>query len=446
MTGIRPVVLACLSVSLLPGYTFRLASPGVPLHRTDAGAIQFLVNQSIAAGVTNADGAVMITADSDPAAAFQSAAAAWNNVSTAAVNFLPFQSTAAVNDPSDNQNVIVFDDTPDNRSIVGQALAVTVTAYYDDGRIADSDIVFNPTLKFSTTLAPNTYDLQSVATHEFGHSLGANHSGLLDATMFQGTALQSNSQSALTPDDLAMVSDAYPSPSATATYGVLSGAVTLTTGDPVLGALLVAVDPAAGVTIGGFSSLTDGTFSFKVPLGSYLVYAEPLNGPVFPANLYLTPDQTVTTPFQTGFYGGLSAPQLVDVTSGYGTANLQVSPGAAPFSIQEAGTGSVRGSGDYALQGGVTLLTAGKSVDLLLIGSGLDSPGAQYDVRLLGPGLTIRPGSIHFDANTNFGGSRALRMTVDVAPRPNPMTAGIVVASKGVAVAFSGSLLALPAQ
>lgn len=441
----RCLILATLSVSLAPGYTFRTAAPGAPFHRTDAANIQFLVNQSTAAGMTNADGKVVITADSNPAAALQAAAATWSNLAAATVNFLPFQSTSAVNDPSDQQDVIVFVDTPENRSIVGQALAVTVVSYFTDGTIVDTDIVFNPTLTFSTTLAANTYDLQTVATHELGHSLGANHSGLLAATMFQGTAPQTNSQSALTPDDLALVSDAYPSPAAASMYGVLSGAVTLTTGDPVLGALLVASDPVSGVTVGGFSSLIDGTYSFKVPLGSYLVYAEPLTGPVFPANLYLAPDQAVSTSFQTGFFGGLASPQLVDVTSGKGSANISVTPGVAPFSIQLAGTGTVGGSGDFDIQGGVTILTAGRSVDLILAGSGLDVPGAQYDVRLLGPGFTVHPGSVHFDARTNIQGSRALRLTVDVAPRSSPLVAGIVLANNGVAVSFSGSLLVIPA-
>ena len=178
----RLLQAVCLSVSVLHAYTPWTASNGAPLRRTDATSIQYLVNQSTAAGMKNADGNVIITPDSDSMSALQGAAAAWSSIPSAAVSFLPLQDTSAVNDQRDMQHVIVFVDTPENRSVVGSALAITVASFYSDGTIADADIVFNPTITFSTTLAPNTYDLQSVATHEMGHALGANHSGVVSAT------------------------------------------------------------------------------------------------------------------------------------------------------------------------------------------------------------------------------------------------------------------------
>jgi len=439
----RLLLALALSVVVLHAYTPWTTSAGIPLHRTDAASVQYLVNQSTAAGMTNADGNVIITADSDPMKALQSAAIAWSSVPTAAVRFLPLQTTSAVNDQADNRHVIVFLDTPDNRSLVGSALAVTVVSFFGDGSIVDADIVFNPTVAFSTTLAPNTYDLQSVATHEMGHALGANHSGVLSATMFYGVQAQVNTPSALSADDVAFLTSAYPGPGSADSYGVISGTVSLTNGQPVFGAFLVAADPVTGVTVGGFSSLTDGTYSFKVPRGSYLLYAEPLNAEVLPGNLYLTNAQNgqVNTSFQTTF-----APQLVDVTTGQASVNIAVADGAAPFSLLASGTGSVLGSGDFEISGGPTLLTAGQSVDLLLYGPGLDSLGAQYEVRLLGPGLTLRPNSVHIDTNTSVNGSRLLRMTVDVAPQTSPSVASVIVVKNSVTAALSGGLLILPAQ
>jgi predicted Zn-dependent protease len=438
----------CLSVSVLHAYTLWTTSNGAPLHRTDAASIQYLVNKSTAAGMINADGNVVITADSDPMKALQAAATAWSSIPTAAVNFLPLQTTSAVNDQSDKQHVIVFVDTPDNRSLVGSALAVTAATFFSDGSVVDADIVFNPTVTFSTNLAPNTYDLQSVATHEMGHSLGANHSGVLSATMFYGLQAQINSPSVLSADDVAFVTSAYPGPGSADSFGVISGTVSLASGLPVLGALLVAADPVSGITVGGFSSLNDGTYSFKVPRGSYLLYAEPLNGEVSPQNLYLPSAQLgqVNTSFQTTFSDGLASPQLVDVTAGQANVNITVADGVAPFSILASGTGSVLGSGDFEISAGPTLLTARKSVDLLLYGPGLDSVGAQYEVRLLGPGVTLRQNSVHLDTNTSVNGSRLLRMTVDVAPRSSPGVASVVVVQNSVAAALSGGLLILPAQ
>ncbi len=444
----RLLLAVCLSVSVLPAYTLWTTPTGIPLHRTDAASVQYLVNQSTAAGMTNADGNLVITPDSDPMTALQAAATTWSSVPTAAVSFLPLQTTSAVNDRTDNRHVIVFLDTPDNRSVVGSALAVTVASFYSDGSIVDADIIFNPTVTFSTTLAPNTYDLQSVATHEMGHALGANHSGLLSATMFYGMQAQIDSASALSADDVAFVTSAYPGPGSADSYGVISGTVSLTTGQPVLGAFLVAADPVTGITVGGFSSLADGTYSFQVPRGSYLLYAEPLNGEVLPQNLYLTSVQIgqVNTSFQTTFAGGIASPQLVDVTAGQGSVNIAVADGAAPFTLQASGTGSVLGSGDFTISGGPTLLTSGQSVDLLLYGPGLDSLGAQYEVRLLGPGLTIRQNSVHVDTNTSVNGSRLLRMTVDVAPQTSPSVASVIVVKNSVAAALSGGLLILPSQ
>jgi hypothetical protein len=85
-------------------------------------------------------------------------------------------------------------------------------------------------------------------------------------------------------------------------------------------------------------------------------------------------------------------------------------------------------------------------VDLLLYGPGLDSLGAQYEVRLLGPGLTIRQNSVHVDTNTSVNGSRLLRMTVDVAPQTGPSVGSVIVVKNSVAAALSGGLLILPAQ
>lgn len=437
----RVFLFVCLSTVVLHAYTPWTPGTQNPLHRTDAAGIQYLVNQSTAAGMTNADGNAIITADSDPLKALRAAAATWSSVPTAAVNFLPLQTTSAVNDGTDRQHVMVFVDTPENRSVVGSALAVTVATFFSDGRIVDADIVFNPTIAFSTNLAPNTFDLQSVATHEMGHALGANHSGVLSASMFYGTAEQSNSQSLLSADDAAFLTSAYPGSGSAEQYGVISGTVARTSGDPVFGAFLVATDPSTGVTVGGFSSLTDGTYSFQVPRGSYLLYAEPLNGEVVPANLYLTSIQKglVNTSFQT------TTPQLVDVSTGQASVNIVVADGAASFTLQASGTGSLLGSGDFQISAGPTVVIAGQAVDLLLYGPGLDSPGAQYDVRLLGPGLTIRENSVHIDTHTSVGGSHLLRMTIDVAPQLTPFAASVFVMKNSEAAALSGGLLIMPA-
>ncbi|HTM48002.1 MAG TPA: matrixin family metalloprotease [Bryobacteraceae bacterium] len=439
----RSAVLVCMLAAAAEAYAPQFTSNGTAIRRTDAANVKLMVNQAVAPGMLNSQGSVMIQTGSDPAAALQAAANAWSSAPASIVKFAPIETTPAVNNPDDDRSVIVFLDSPENRSVIGSALAVTDIVFLSDGKIVETDILFNPAETFSTNLTPKTFDLQSVAIHEMGHALGANHSNILAATMFQATPPQSNSQVRLSADDIAFLSEFYPAPAAAEAYGTLSGKVTFAGGGPVQGAMLVATDPTTGVTIGGFSAAADGAYSIKVPHGAYLLYAEPADGPVFPGNLYL-PDEKVNFGFQTSFYGGLAAPQLVDVTGSQATADLQVTPGAAAFDIQLLGTGSAAGSGDARISTGVSVLTAGRPVDLILSGPGLEGPVTQDMVRLLGPGLAIRPDSIRIDTRISINGVRPLRLTIDVGGRTEPAVGSVVVIRNGAAVALSGSLLIQP--
>ena len=55
------------------------------------------------------------------------------------------------------------------------ALACTANWYDAKGNPIESDIRFNSKVKWSTTGASGTYDIQSVAAHEFGHVLNFGH-------------------------------------------------------------------------------------------------------------------------------------------------------------------------------------------------------------------------------------------------------------------------------
>ncbi|MSV27506.1 MAG: matrixin family metalloprotease [Bryobacterales bacterium] len=257
----RSLCLILLSMAPAHAYLRSTTREGNPLRRTDSDNIRFRANRGVAPGAPDSDGRPMITADSDPLAALQSALSTWNGVESSAARFAPLQVTDAENSSSDGQPVIVFLDTAEARSIVGSALAVTRTFFFTDGRITDSDILFNPRItsggaraSFSTTLAEGTFDLQSVATHELGHALGAGHSGLIGATMFPSTPSAASFQSQLSTDDIAFVTDAYPSPSAASSFGTISGVVSMSGTGPLGGALVVAVEADSGVTVGALSS------------------------------------------------------------------------------------------------------------------------------------------------------------------------------------------------
>ena len=269
-------------------------------HRTDNANIQFYLNTVAVAGLTNSTGTTWISSGSDIPGATAAALNTWNQVTTANVHFAPVQMTTAL-DGATGQNTIIFDDTPENRQFLGGALAATVR--YGSGDTLDrTDIVFSPLQVFSTTLVAATYDFQSILTHELGHSLGADHTGVLSATMFQASAPQDASERVLSQDDLAFVTETYPAASAfgPSGYGTLAGTVVDGAGNLLLGALITAQDPVTGIIVGSLSNLDDGTFSFIVPAGKYELWAEPLAGFVKSANLYFPTTDIVSTNFQVG--------------------------------------------------------------------------------------------------------------------------------------------------
>jgi hypothetical protein len=190
------------------------------------------------------------------------------------------------------------------------------------GQILDADIYFNPsdsTVSFATPSAlaahPQSYDLESILTHEFGHFLGFSHSAVWSAMMYPFapapgtfTGLRPTAQQPDAPlgdDDRTGLRNLYSDPNDTQYIGSIEGRIlpanplSLPASPPnvtgVFGAHVVAVDTASGAVIagilGGWSCQApgpaqfDGTYEVDhLPIGhTYAVYAEPLNGTVAPS-------------------------------------------------------------------------------------------------------------------------------------------------------------------
>jgi hypothetical protein len=238
----------------------------------------------------------------------------------------------------DGNNVICFDEESSafasgvlaftrvfSADFVGQQIGAHSGAQFV-GEILDSDILFvngsGTSFTFATRQAlpanPNSFDLESVMTHELGHFFGFSHSGVLRAMMYpfappRGTflgdrATQANPSAPLAEDDRAGLRVLYPNLADTVNIGTISGRVVpanpislATAQQPGFGALLsgmfgthvVAVDADSGAvvagTLGGWScdpqnppTKFDGSFliqGLKVP-GNYKLYVEPFDSPV----------------------------------------------------------------------------------------------------------------------------------------------------------------------
>lgn len=192
------------------------------------------------------------------------------------------------------------------------------------GQILDADIYFNSgdsNVTFAAPLAlsahPKSYDLESILTHELGHSLGFSHSAIWSAMMFPyahmpGT-FSTPRPSAELPDgplgddDRTGLRILYPDASDSAHIGSIEGRVVPANplslpASPVgvtgiFGAQVVAFDSATGAviagTIGGWSCAGPGPAQFdgsykieRLPVGrTYTLYAEPLDGAVNPSQI-----------------------------------------------------------------------------------------------------------------------------------------------------------------
>ena len=414
MQSLRMRRMAWLGLLLAPAgfayireVTSFITIANVPVVRVDNTAIQFFLNNQVAPGFqSSVSGAATpnITSDSNPQQAVHAALATWNAVGlpkgTANISFKPLQMTAAGIDSTDYQATIAFASTAAELSAVGGALAFTVDSYVSgpanagspgnppvactsncaypaEGDIFDSDIILNPQYTFSTTGAANSHDLQAVMLHELGHSLSANHTGLLGASMFQFPTNRF-----LTSDDIAFVNATYPLPTGATPLGTISGTVQVSGGGPAPYALLTAFDTSSGVTVGGVTD-TNGNYSFQVPPGTYQIYAEPLNG-VLPINIYLTAAQATQASaalFQATLFSGT----LAVTANNTSTANITATSGASGLVAPYVAVSPVNGGFSSAVLGGPATIPSGGSVDLVLAGTGFDSTLTAANFTFYGP-------------------------------------------------------------
>jgi hypothetical protein len=209
--------------------------------------------------------------------------------------------------------------------MAGEQLSSTTPASTFVGQILDADVLLRPgdaNTTFATPVAlpsnPNAYDLESIVTHELGHSFGFDHSGVWRAMMFPfapppgqftGTRPTSQSPDAQLSDDRTGLRVLYPSSSDTVHVGTTTGHVLpanpldLPVSPPgvtgIFPVQVVAVDNATGAiaasVMAGWScsgrgpAQFDGTFSIEqLTVGTsqnYQIYAEPLDGPVTLGNV-----------------------------------------------------------------------------------------------------------------------------------------------------------------
>ena len=220
------------------------------------------------------------------------AARTWSAVDTARVQFEFQGMTSARADVMDGRTTIGFLDRVDLEQVLGATSFMIDTT---TGAITEADIFINTRFAWSVAEGgtPGRVDVESILLHELGHLLGLSHSGVGEterqasgsrrvtasgAVMFP-IAMSSGTiaERVLHADDIAGISDLYPTAQTMMDTGSIVGRVTKN-GIGVLGAHVLAFNPENGVLIGNFALNPQGDFVIaRLPAGPYVLRVEPLD-------------------------------------------------------------------------------------------------------------------------------------------------------------------------
>jgi len=231
----------------------------------------------------------------------------------------------------DDMTVLGFASRPDLDRVLGAtSFIVDVTT----GQIIESDIFFNTAFPWSVAAAGETgrHDLESIAVHEIGHLLGLGHSAIGETEVVAGRrrviaseavmfpiafAPGSTVDRTLKPDDIAGLTDIYPTPESRRSRGSISGRVTRN-GTGVSGAHVVAFNPRSGALVGGFTLNDEGTFTIAgLDPGPHVLRVEPLDDA--DVESFFDSGFDVDAEFRVGFHN-----RIVVVPQGGGTRNIEI--------------------------------------------------------------------------------------------------------------------------
>jgi outer membrane protein assembly factor BamB len=226
-------------------------------------------------------------------AAVRRAGRTWEAVSTASIGFDEAGLTPAPPFESDGLSVVGFLDQPDLDRVLGATVFTVDTA---TGNLIEADIFFNASFEWSVAPGgePGRFDLESVAVHELGHLSGLGHSMLGETTLrpdggrhvqaaetvmfpvaFDAGSIEGRT---LRPDDVAGLSDLYPSGDFTSRTGSLAGRVLGADGLGRLGAHVAALSVSSGTLVANFSVNDQGEFVVAgLEPGAYVVRVEPID-------------------------------------------------------------------------------------------------------------------------------------------------------------------------
>ena len=413
------LLLLCAGLIVKHGFAgaIQRTSQGLPIHWKTNTPIPYVVNTGGVPGFSTELQRLVVLGAVDEA--FRP----WTEIPDAALSFAPGGSSNVTLGCPDGVNLVTFQDTqtvsfppgvlafasvtfaPASGSInTGTSAACPQAHQYSAefvGQILEVDITFNPNpgnLRFSPVGADNTIDMIAVGTHEVGHLLGLDHSGVFSSVMnpysesVSTVSTSSLANRTVQPDDTNTIAFLYPAATFAPSRGSITGTVTDSGGARIQSANVVAFSSTGGVPAGSQLTDSEGNYSIDGLLpGNYHVFVEPLDGPISLGN-FGSFYSSGTNNFATTFLPATGAFTTLTVAAGGppATASLAVLPrSASTLNIDALGTLTQTGTGTSALSGSSPLfLPRGKSHQIFVTGQNLTSSS---NLTVFGSGISGGP-------------------------------------------------------
>ena len=276
----RPVLRAAvaaaallLSVAALPGYVIVRLPTGARISWKTGLAAANVVDGKVTYYV-DTTGVPDVTPQQF-ADAVRAAVQSWEDVPHASIAFLedptrPAESHSA----SDRVNRFGYTGGVLDPLVFGQAYILA-----SGDRILDVDLVLNPDFDWAVQSPgdPAFADVQSVATHEWGHGLGIDHVPASRSTMFFATEPGTVNLRSLETDDRAAVADLYPAPALDTDFATVRGTVDVLGTANDRGVQVTAMSFADGFPAASAFSEPSGSYEIRgLPPGSYWLVASPI--------------------------------------------------------------------------------------------------------------------------------------------------------------------------
>lgn len=333
--------------------------------------------------------------------------AAWTGVPDSNISFEPLGvGDGLVAGEGDRTNTITL---ADGLFKDQYAIAMTTNWYDTSGRLTQADI------QIDSSLVNSGYNMQHAITHEIGHLLGLDHSGVLSSIMFPYVP-RGNDTPILDSDDRIGIANIYPKADPMLAGGVLRGRVQGDNGGVFAAQVVAMNDKGEPVT----TALSDTTGNFtlqSLPPGDYRLYAEPLDGPVDTRNMAGVWRLARTTAFPTHFCDS----GTIRVDSGKVYGNLIVNISGAPPQLNPQWVGVTTPQSDsFNLTSIAPTVKPGQSINIAIAGDGIVSGMTTFNV--LNPGFR-RMSDYHYAGNYVYA-------TYNVAPDA-PGGSVVILASNG---------------